>query len=83
MSREDITDSKNYRNVRSVLHIGMGGIYVLFGAIIIMYQSFLSMPLSPGWAYAVGGLMVLYGGFRLYRGFADMRQMRRERKERL
>lgn len=82
MSQEDITGSRNYRNVRSVLHLGMGGIYALFGVIIIMYKNFVSVELSPAMAYWLGGLMVLYGGFRLYRGIADMRQMRRERRER-
>lgn len=75
--------NKGYRNVRSVLHIGMGGIYLLFGGIIIAYQNFGTLGLSPGMSWAIGGLMILYGGFRLYRGFADMRQMRRERRDRL
>jgi hypothetical protein len=75
--------NKGYRNVRAVLHIGMGGVYLLFGGIIIAYQNFGTMGLSPTMAYVIGGLMLVYGGFRLYRGFADMREMRRERKNRL
>lgn len=74
--------NKGYRNVRAVLHIGMGGVYLLFGGIIIAYQNFGTLGLSPAMSWVIGGLMILYGGFRLYRGFADMRQMRRERKDR-
>jgi hypothetical protein len=82
MSTGDTSGSNNYRNVRSVMHIGMGGIYLLFGGIIIAYRNFVTVQLSAAMAYGIGGLMVLYGAFRLYRGFADMRQMRRERRER-
>ncbi len=83
MNNEERGGNKGYRNVRAVLHIGMGGIYLLFGTIIIMYRNFGSIDLSDAMAYSVGGLMILYGGFRLYRGLADMREMRRERKNRL
>lgn len=83
MNNEERGENKGYRNVRSVLHIGMGGIYLLFGSIIIMYQNFGSLDLTPTMAYSIGGLMLLYGAFRLYRGLADMRQMRRDRKNRL
>ena len=82
MEREEIGQSKSYKNVRAVLHIGMGGIYVLFGVIIATYKNFVTMELGTGMAYAIGGLMIVYGCFRLYRGFADMAQMRRERRER-
>lgn len=75
-------DNKGYRNVRSVLHLGMGGVYLLFGGIIIAYQNFGTLGLTPTMSWVIGGLMLLYGGFRLYRGIADMRQMRRERKDR-
>ena len=73
--------NKGYRNVRAVLHIGMGGVYLLFGSIIIAYQNFGTLGLSPVMAYSIGGLMLLYGVFRLWRGFADMATMRRERRE--
>lgn len=80
MSNEELSSQRNYRNVRAVLHIGMGCIYLLFGLIIAMYKNFVTVELTPVMAYCIGGLMILYGGFRLYRGFADMREMRRERK---
>ena len=63
------------------MHLGMGGIYMLFGVIIAMYKNFVTVELSPAMAYGVGGLMIVYGAFRLYRGFADMREMRRERRK--
>ena len=74
--------NRGYRNVRSVLHLGMGGIYLVFGSLIIAYRNFVNMDLSPVMAYSIGGLMILYGGFRLWRGFAGLAEMRRERKER-
>jgi hypothetical protein len=82
MEREEIGQSKSYKNVRAVLHIGMGGIYLLFGFIIATYKNFMTRELGTGMAYAIGGLMIAYGAFRLYRGFADIAQMRRERRER-
>jgi hypothetical protein len=82
MSQEEMSSNRNYRNVRAVMHLGMGGIYILFGTIIAMYKNFVTVELSPAMAYGVGGLMIVYGAFRLYRGFADMREMRRERKPR-
>ena len=83
MNNEERGENKGYRNVRSVLHIGMGGIYLLFGGIIITYRNFGSLDLSDAMAYSIGGLMILYGAFRLYRGLTDMRNMRRERRNRL
>lgn len=80
MSREEMSSNRNYRNVRAVMHVGMGGIYLLFGLIIALYKNFVTVELSPAMAYGVGGLMMVYGIFRLYRGFADMRQVRRERQ---
>ena len=83
MNNEDSRgENRGYRNVRSVLHIGMGGVYLLFGSIIIAYQNFGTLGLSPVMAYTIGGLMLLYGVFRLWRGFAGMRELSRERKER-
>ena len=75
-------ENKGYRNVRAVLHLGMGGVYLLFGSIIIAYQNFGTLGLSPAMAYGIGGMMLLYGVFRLWRGVVGMRELRRERRER-
>lgn len=67
-----------YERMQMPLHIGMGFVYIIFGILILYIKYFGTMQLSAGLAYALGGLMLLYGVFRLWRGFSMMRQTKRE-----
>jgi hypothetical protein len=55
------------------MHIAMGIFYLFLGCMVIYIKAFGAMELSGGFAYALGGLMLAYGIFRIYRGVADMR----------
>jgi len=60
------------------MHLGMGTLYIILGAFVIAVKSFGSIELGPVVAYVLGGLLLVYGLFRFYRGFMQMRdQFRR------
>ena len=60
---------KGYRLRRSIMDYGMGAIICVIGLVIILGPLFgLPMRLEPLNRYLLGGLFLLYGGFRLYRG---------------
>ncbi len=61
------------------MHIVMGFVYIIFGLLIFYVKYFGTIELSAGLAYALGGLLMLYGVFRLWRGFAMLKQAKRER----
>ena len=64
----NVENNKTYRTFRTGLDMGMGMVYVLFGAMVIIGRYFGTMQLNATVAYLVGGLMVAYGIFRVYRG---------------
>jgi hypothetical protein len=75
MNYEDKSrENPAYEKFRGSLHIGMGIMYLVFGSVLIYIKYFGAMSLSPAMAYTLGTLMIIYGLFRLYRGFAYMRQ---------
>lgn len=66
-----------YGNFGSAMHVGMGVVYLALAGFVIYSGHFgTGLPLSQGQSYAVGGLMALYGLFRLYRGIVQMRRQR-------
>lgn len=69
--------SGTYQYFRTSLDIGMGVLYIVIGGMILFVKYFGTMELSTGFAYVLGGLMVAYGIFRIYRGFQAMRNNRR------
>jgi len=66
--------SKGYKNFRGSMHIGMGGVYLVIGSAVIYYKHFGALELSGAMAYSIGAAMLLYGGFRIWRGWMDMKQ---------
>lgn len=64
---------KGYKNFRGSLHIGMGGLYLVIGGAVIYFKAFGAMALSAGVAYTIGAAMILYGGFRIWRGWMDLK----------
>jgi hypothetical protein len=69
-------ESKGYLNFRNSLDLGMGAFYLIIGIILINMKYFGNMELSTSYAYILGGLMLLYGGFRIYRGIAALRKIK-------
>ncbi|MEO8582637.1 MAG: hypothetical protein ABI415_02510 [Flavitalea sp.] len=61
---------KAYTNRRSMMDLGMGLIYAVMGGFFLLSQRFgISMEFPPKpFSYIFGGLCLLYGGFRIYRG---------------
>lgn len=66
--------SKGYNNFRGSLHIGMGGLYLVIGSAVIYFKNFGALELSGAMAYSIGAAMLLYGGFRIWRGWMDLKQ---------
>ena len=66
--RED-NRRKGYRYRRSIMDYGMGAIIAGIGVFIILAPFFgVPMKLENLNRYLLGGLFVVYGGFRLFRG---------------
>ena len=60
-----------YANRRSIMDIGMGFIYAAMGAFFLLTKQLgiaIEFPPVP-FNYIFGALCLLYGGFRIYRGF--------------
>ena len=58
---------------RAWLHIGMGIVYLLFAAMVYSAKTFATIKLSATAVYGMSGLLVIYGIFRLWRGFTDLK----------
>jgi hypothetical protein len=61
---------KAYSNRRSMMDLGMGIIYAVMGGFFSFSQFFgISMEFPPKpFSYIFGGLCLIYGAFRIYRG---------------
>jgi hypothetical protein len=66
---EDDSRKKGYRLRRSIMDYGMGAIIAGIGVLIIV-APYIKLPLTLAATnrYILGGIFLLYGGFRLYRG---------------
>jgi len=63
-----MTESKTYKSFRTSLDMAMGTIYIIVGVVLFAIRHFGTVELSASTAYVLGSVMMLYGGFRLYRG---------------
>ena len=80
MSSEE-RSGKIYSHFRTSLDLGMGVLYVVIAGMIITLKYFGTMALDANFAYILGGMMLLYGLFRIYRGIMGMRSKNRNRRE--
>jgi len=67
----EIKRRRAYSNRRSIMDIGMGFIYAAMGGFFLLSKQLgvnIDFPPSP-FNYIFGALCLLYGGFRIYRGF--------------
>jgi len=68
---EDFEDKKQraYVNRRSIMDLGMGIIYSGMGLLMVFASKVgLDAVFSAPFNYVFGGICLLYGGFRIYRG---------------
>ncbi|HTN47002.1 MAG TPA: hypothetical protein VL098_11695 [Flavipsychrobacter sp.] len=79
-STENSTRRSGYERVQIPLHFGMGSVYIIFGILVLYVKYFGSIQLSSGIAYTLGGLMALYGAFRIWRGIVMLRQQNRRQQ---
>jgi hypothetical protein len=60
-----------YSNRRAIMDFGMGFIYTAMGGFFLLSKQFgvnIDFPPKP-FNYIFGALCLIYGGFRIYRGF--------------
>lgn len=65
--------NKGYNGFRGAMHIGIGLLYIVVGGIVGYFKSFGTIPLSNAAAYGITAAMVLYGAFRIYRGWVYLK----------
>ncbi len=62
--------AKNYSLMRSILDYGMGIIILCFGFFFAFSEKLgVNFTLDPIFKYFFAGMCILYGGFRIYRGY--------------
>ncbi|OCA70911.1 C4-dicarboxylate ABC transporter [Chryseobacterium artocarpi] len=59
------------------LSLVTGLFYIVLGIVVIIYKFFFTI-LDPGVAYAMGGLLIVYGIFRIYRAVAKIKKSKDE-----
>jgi len=66
---QDRTRKKAYELRRAILDYGMGVVIFILGIVILLAPKLgITVNLDEPLRYAMGGLFLLYGGFRIYRG---------------
>ncbi len=76
---ERMEQSRAYSTFRTSLDLGMGVMYIILGIIVFSMRSFGTIELPPSTAYVLGGVMVVYGAFRIYRGMVVVMRKRKAR----
>ena len=66
----DKYNEKRYRLRRSIMDYGMGGIILCFGVFFLLAAKLgVAFQIDDTFRYLFAGLCLLYGGFRIYRGY--------------
>ena len=69
MSYEESNERKRANlGFRTIMDIGMGIFYTAIGSWILLYKSFGTIEIPAFIAYLLGGMMVIGGVFRFYKG---------------
>lgn len=74
MSYEGHNKGHGLQRFQAIMHLGMGVFYILIGSLVVYVKFYGSMELPTTLAYALGSLMIVYGIFRLWRGFIALKQ---------
>ena len=77
MEREERNEkNKSYLSIKGALHMGIATLYVVLGFWTLYTKSFIAIEMDTAIAYVVGCLLVMYGGFRFWRGLIMLRSRR-------
>ena len=61
---------KQYSMMRSILDYGMGGLILLFGFFFLFSEKLgFEFEMEPIFKYFFSGLCIVYGAWRIYRGY--------------
>lgn len=71
-SRKEMAGAK----FRAVLNLVMGVVYILLGIVVMYLKYFGTIELGALLAYFLGGLFILYGAFRIWRGVQEHKLLR-------
>lgn len=61
---------------RAILNLVMGTVYILLGIVVMYLKYFGTIELGALLAYFLGGLFILYGAFRIWRGSQELKMIR-------
>ena len=64
--------------LRAYRHIAMGIVYLLLAAMLFYVKQFGTIELSQTSVYIFSALLFVYGVFRIWRGFADLKLNRNQ-----
>jgi hypothetical protein len=68
--RDQDNRTRNYRTRRSIMDYGMGIVIIALGIFFLLASRFgVSFNIDNLFRYLFGGLCILYGAFRVYRGY--------------
>ncbi|MGR3812272.1 hypothetical protein [Jiulongibacter sp. NS-SX5] len=67
---QKIDHNKLWKYTKVILNVTMGLLYAFIGFFVIKKQWFMA-NLEPVVSYALGGLLIVYGIFRMYRVYKD------------
>ena len=68
--------NKGYAALKGALQMGIATLYIVLGFWTLYTKMFISFEMSTVMAYVVGCLLVMYGGFRFWRGWIILRNKR-------
>ena len=70
---QKIDNNKLWKLTKIALNVAMGMVYLIIGFFIIKKQWFIS-SLDITVSYALGGVLILYGVFRIYRIYSESKK---------
>lgn len=71
MNNQDFRDAPP--RWRSYMHIGAGFVYLIVGIAVLFVRKFGTIELNSISTWGLSGLCLLYGVFRIWRGFKDLK----------
>ena len=75
---ENSAREKSKRQLRTFMDLFMGVFYVFIGGVVFFVQSFGGMAIPPLVAYILGGMMMVGGALRFWRGVKTLKPQQQE-----
>lgn len=76
-------DNLAVTSFRASMGLGMGVIYIILGIVALTIKYFGNVQLEPWKSYLLGGALITYGAFRLWRGIQDFKIRKASRDRRV